>query len=76
MPQATEEERAGMRARFNSIDTAPIGRFLISKGWQLSRDWNWHKKGITNYGEIPDDELDCIIFLNHEWDYGVVKFQD
>jgi len=70
MPQASEEERDEMRKRFGSIDSYGPEKFLRARGWTLHPDWTWSKPGVTDYGQMPRDEFECMKFLIHEWDYA------
>jgi len=65
MPQASEELRSKMRARFDSIDIFPPLQFLKNSGWSSDRGFlsppNCH---------ITDAEWECVDFLCEEWDYA------
>lgn len=74
MPQASDELRAEMERRFGDpvSDAGPM-KFLEARGWTLNRDWTWSKPGVTNYGQMPRDEFECMMFLVHEWDMAGIS---
>lgn len=65
MPQASEELRSKMRARFDSIDIFAPLQYLKNSGWSES-------KGHLSPPNAPitDDEWECVDFLCEEWDYA------
>lgn len=71
MPQASDELRAAIDARFGDglSDEGPI-QFLKDAGYTLSRQWEWSKPGVTDLKQMTRDEFECLLFLVHEWDFG------
>ncbi len=46
--------------------------YLAGRGFRLTSDWLW----VPPERELFDDEVDAIIYLIEEWDYGgLVQFQ-
>jgi hypothetical protein len=72
MPQASDELRGLMNARFGSdIDDAGPIKFLEDAGYKLNRDWTWTPKaGVSDLKGMTRDEFECHLFLVHEWDFG------
>lgn len=70
MPSSSDELRGKMFDRFGDriSETGPQ-QYLKDKGWVLNKDWTYSKAG-QDLDKIPQDELDCIIFLIQEWDFG------
>ena len=67
MPQASDELRAKWGGAQGVGEDKAEG-FLRERGWTLTRDWGWLK---PTFEHAPtEDELDAIIFLIEEWDYG------
>ena len=67
MPQTTPERRA----RWRSIEKA-IG-FLRRRGYTLRPDWMWDKP--TGH-MITSQEIDALLYLIEEWDFGGVAESD
>ena len=42
--------------------------FLVSKGWTLSRQFNFFSP--RSYGECSHEEKEAILYLLNEWDFG------
>lgn len=42
--------------------------FLVSKGWTLSRQFNFFSP--RSYGECPHEEKEAILYLLNEYDFG------
>jgi len=57
-----------MTARFGSPDTDLMIRFLTTRGFTLTRQWEW----IAPDRDIAEDEGEVIAFLVDEWDFGGV----
>lgn len=77
MPQASDELRESITKRFGSIDTYGPERFLIDAGYTISPDWLLKPKaGVKNLRDMTRDEFECILFLVHEWDYGIDTKKD
>lgn len=74
MPQASDELRARMKARFGDpiSDTGPT-QFLENAGYTLTPEWEWKKEGINDLRDMTRDEFECLLFLVHEWDFGSLK---
>lgn len=71
MPQASDELRGRMRAKFGSIDEAGPMKFLTDAGYTLTRAWTWTPKpGVTSWAGVTYEEGECIDFLIYEWDFG------
>lgn len=66
MPTAPEALRQQMRKWFGSIDLHGPSDFLLSRGYVI--DNGWIIKPTLAHTMSPD-ELDCISFLQMEWDY-------
>lgn len=63
MPQATEE----LRRRWDGPSEEKALRHLESKGFLLTRGWDW----VGPHGYEPTEEdLSAIQFLIEEWDFG------
>ena len=72
MPQASDELRKTIDNYFHTgIDDHVPHAYLESKGWTIDSNWNFLHSGYKDLGEIPIQEWDCILFLIHEWDYGL-----
>lgn len=75
MPQADDDLRARMEARFGDpvSDAGPI-KFLQDAGYRLTRQWTWlPKPGVTSLKDMTRDEFECLLFLVHEWDFGSLE---
>lgn len=72
MPQASEYLRRIIKRRFGSLDSLGPERYLKRRGWKLSENWTWSKRGQT-LGTMPRVEFECVLFLAHEWDYGGIE---
>lgn len=77
MPTASNEQHAKMRLWFGEpehdcigTDHAPL-EFLKSHGWVLTHDWLWVPP--TPAYAASCYEIECIIFLVDEWDFGWIK---
>lgn len=71
MPSSTSDLRRKMVRRFGSIDSQGPEDFLVSRGFSLTRDWEWiMPPRYATLDEVPQEEWDCIVFLLEEWDYG------
>lgn len=79
MPQASEELRAKMIARFGSIGLEGPVAFLESRGFVLNEDYSWkypERQGPEGRSDvlykglsIEEDEAECLNFLLDEWDF-------
>lgn len=71
MPQASDRQRALMEKWFGDpiSDEGPIN-FLQSHGYILRRDWHWELP--TPSHSCSCYEMECIMFLADEWDFGGV----
>ena len=71
MPQASLELTDRMIARFGDdyLENGPL-EYLNACGYRLTPQWEWHKDGITDLRQMTRDELECLLFMAHEWDYG------
>lgn len=69
MPQASDEQRETMRRWFGDpiSDTGPIA-FLVSHGYISTRGFKWLPPVPSH--SVSCYELECIVFLVCEWDYG------
>lgn len=75
MPQATDELRAKIVARFGSIDCGPVVDWLRARGFTLTPDWLWDlpvSRATNGSMNLTDEECDAINFLVDEWDFGGV----
>jgi hypothetical protein len=73
MPSAADELWAEVRAFLPAVDEqsdAACIKFLEDAGYALKHDWTWSKPGITRYKQMTRQELACMMFLVHEWDFG------
>lgn len=68
MPSASPELQALMKRWFGSIDSDGPERFLWSRGYVLTRGYQWQLPTLAH--TMRDEELQCIRFLIFEWDYG------
>lgn len=75
MPQADDDLRARMRKRFGDIDLTGPQLFLKAAGYELTDEWDWRKPGVTDLKQMTRDEFECLLFLNHEWDFGTLSPQ-
>lgn len=74
MPQASDELRSRIQARFGSIDIHGPEQFLRNAGYTLTNDWLWKAKpGVVSWNDMSDDEWECMLFLVDEWDYGFLE---
>lgn len=71
MPTAPDEQRAIIRRWFgDDIDSHGPEQFLRSHGYVLRRDWTWE---LPTPAHTPSCyEMECMLFLYFEWDYGMV----
>ena len=69
MPQSTPERRKRW-----GIDDVKATRFLMRRGYERNRAWQWKKP--TRDHTITDEESDAIIFLIQEWDDGGLVTDD
>lgn len=71
MPQADDDLRERMVARFGNIDAAGPREALKAAGYKLRWNWTWAPKPeVKTYRDMTRDEFECLLFLAHEWDYG------
>jgi len=71
MPQADDDLRDRMVARFGDIDDSGPCDALKAAGYTLRKDWSWAPKpGVKTYRDMTREEFDCLLFLVHEWDYA------
>lgn len=68
MPSASRELQSQMLAWFGSIDSNGPEAFLESRGYVLTRGWEWRLPVPAH--TLRDEEILCIKFLMQEWDYG------
>jgi hypothetical protein len=66
MPQASEEVRDAITARFGSIDIEGPLQFLHSKGWEMIS----HGVMRPPKGSISEEEWEALHFLIDEWDFA------
>lgn len=52
----------------SEIDDAGPERFLRSRGYTLTRGWEWRKPVPAH--TVSEEEWNCITFLADEWDFG------
>lgn len=77
MPQASDKLRDKMRQRFGDIGVEGPCDFLSEAGYKNTADFLWEPKpGVKSYGDMTQDELDCLDFLCDEWDYGGLTISD
>lgn len=67
MPQATDELRAKMVARFGTIGDDGPWEFLKSRGYTMD---HFYISIPSPLRKITEDEGDCIDFLCDEWDWA------
>ena len=74
MPQASDELRDLMLKRFGSrVDDAGPTKYLEKAGYKLTSDFEWiPKEGVKELKDMTREEFDCLLFLVHEWDYGIL----
>lgn len=67
MPSTTPDRAA----RWPGMDAEAI-QFLQSAGFELGRDWHWrHPDDIPwRSRKLSEREVDAIIYLQEEWDFG------
>ncbi len=70
MPQASDEYRERYRARFGDIGCEHAIEELKSRGYKLTKGWEWIVPR-----EPTDEELFWIDFLVLEWDFGGVRWE-
>lgn len=74
MPQASTELDKWVRDKFGGIDDGPVSAFLEDEGFTLSREYEWHKAGVTKWEQLTDDQQCAINFLIDEWDWGSIIY--
>lgn len=73
MPQASDDLRDKITARFGSLDDGGPIRALQEAGYKPTDDFCWRlRPGLTSVEEIPEAEADLLFFLIEEWDFGGV----
>ena len=65
MPQTTDERRA----RWTGGDLQAI-HYLQAQGYQRNNDWTWTPPSAGH--EPSDKEIDAVIYLIEEWDWGPI----
>lgn len=75
MPTASDEQQAPIIARFGGLDDGPVLHYLAECGWTYTREHTFTHPLFTDLSQIPTDQWECIVFLRHEWDYGVPVFK-
>lgn len=69
MPSATQELRDLMENWFGDpIDESGPMRVLESRGWYLTKSWQW-QPAVPNQ-TIHEIDNKLILFLMQEWDFG------
>ena len=68
MPSSSDAQRDLMTKWFGSVDTSGPMKFLESHGFILRRDWCWQKPVSAH--KLSEDEIECVVFLIEEWDFG------
>lgn len=69
MPSSSE----GLRQKWggsHGIGEDKAEGYLQSRGYRLTKDWFWIKPSHDHV--MTDEEVEAIIFLIEEWDYGGV----
>lgn len=75
MPQASDELRGKMMARFGDIDPHGPQKYLFDAGYGIDRHFCFlPKPKCTTWGDVTPDEMECLEFLVDEWDYGHMKW--
>lgn len=67
MPQATDEQREAIIARFGSIDIEGPLKFLSDKGYTEKAGYLILPNPLH---KVTKDEGECIDFLCDEWDFA------
>lgn len=67
MPQTTSE-RLKRWGGYRGVGEDKAEKFLEDRGYTLTSSWEWIEPSETHY--ITPEEVDAILFLMEEWDYG------
>jgi hypothetical protein len=70
MPQASDALRNLMTSWFGEHTDHGATRFLSNRGWTIDAGWCWHPPVPSL--RPTDEELACLQYLLHEWDYDYV----
>ena len=72
MPQAAQETVEEVEAFLTADEPLDVQacRYLRDHGYELTRNWDWSKPSISDYGDMTRKEFACLMHMCHEWDYG------